>query len=116
MNLPKRYLLQLSAGLLSLSLASISLPAFADGGYAITYSQAELSSQTGMENLRIRIEQAARNYCPTYLQIKSHRDVRTCVRGVMKDLVVKIGNESFTHHVATHSHKRPHTNSELALR
>ena len=40
--------------------------------YVLSYSEAELLSSQGVEGVHHRIVQAAKDYCPTYHQIRSH--------------------------------------------
>ena len=40
--------------------------------------------------MHARIVKTAKQYCPTYSQIRSHKDVQTCVDGVVSDLVEKV--------------------------
>jgi UrcA family protein len=68
----------------------------AQNEYAISYSNAELTTFAGVQDVHARIVAAARNYCPSYSQIRSQRDVKSCVEGVVKDLVNKIDHPLLT--------------------
>lgn len=63
---------------------------WAQDSYIISYSEQELTTTQGRAKVLRRIQDAATSYCPTYLQIKSHSDVRACVEGVVQDLLDKI--------------------------
>ena len=65
---------------------------WAQDSYIISYSEQELATVQGRAQVLERIRKAAKGYCPTYLQIKSHSDVRACVDGVVEDLLSKVGN------------------------
>lgn len=60
--------------------------------YVLTYSEKELGNYNGVKAVHERIVKAAKQYCPTYSQIRSHRDVKTCVDGVVEDLVNKVNH------------------------
>ena len=47
----------------------------------------DLESVAGMRVLEARIMTAAKAYCPSYLQIRSHQDVDECVQAVVRDLM-----------------------------
>ncbi len=67
----------------------------ADDEYLISYRAHELETVQGMQQVYDRIEAAARSHCPTYREIRSHQDVRVCVRSVMEDLVGKVNHPRF---------------------
>ena len=67
----------------------------ANDEYLISYRAQELETVQGMQQVYDRIEAAARNHCPTYREIRSHQDVRVCVRSVMEDLVGKVNHPRF---------------------
>ncbi|MEM7097838.1 MAG: UrcA family protein [Pseudomonadota bacterium] len=69
---------------------------WADQSYTITYSQTELTTQSGVAVVHDRLVRAARNYCPGYLQMKSHSAVDACVSGVVEDLIAKIDQPMLT--------------------
>ena len=60
--------------------------------YVLTYSEKELGDYAGVEAVHQRIVKAAKQYCPTYSQIRSHRDVQACVNDVVQDLVEKVNH------------------------
>ncbi len=60
--------------------------------YAMSYSSQELSTAGGVKDVHERIVKVARQYCPTYSQIRNHKDVDACVDGVVADLVRKVNN------------------------
>ncbi len=64
--------------------------------YVLTYSEKELANYTGVKSVHERIVKAAKQYCPTYSQIRSHADVKTCVDGVVEDLVSKVNHPRMT--------------------
>ncbi|NOX52464.1 MAG: UrcA family protein, partial [Gammaproteobacteria bacterium] len=57
------------------------------GEYTMTYSEGELKNIQGVKAVHARMVKAATRYCPTYTEIRSLADVRTCVNGVVSDLV-----------------------------
>ena len=69
---------------------------FAESEYALTYSNSELATSEGRQVVYQRIVRAAKRYCPDYGEIRSRRDVRSCVDGVVRDLVSKIPHPEFT--------------------
>ena len=76
---------------------AVSLNAWAnESNYAITYSHAELTTPVGVAAVHERLVQAGRDYCPSYLQMKSHSAVASCVEGVVEDLVKKINQPALT--------------------
>ena len=94
--------------------------------YIVRFAQAELDSTAGMQGVYRRIEKAAREYCPSYRQIRSHADVRSCVKAVVDDLVQKTQSEAFIKYAAgqqqakdvqfAHSSKDPNPRMEAAAR
>lgn len=77
--------------------------AFADD-YAMAYSSAELSSASGVKQVHERIVKVAKQYCPTYSQIRDHNDVAACVSDVVADLVSKVDHPRLTsYHEGDHS-------------
>ena len=64
--------------------------------YATSYSKVELSTPAGVYALHQRLVKAGQDYCPGYLQMKSHSAVEACVEGVVKDLVSKIDHPALT--------------------
>jgi len=66
------------------------------GEYAVSYSNQELTSVTGVENVHERIVRVARRYCPTYTQIRNIREVSACIADVVSDLVDKVDNPRLT--------------------
>ncbi len=68
----------------------------ASDDYMVSYSHAELTSAKGGENVHARIVKAAKQYCPTYTQIRSHAEVKLCVDGVVEDLVSKVDHPTLT--------------------
>ena len=67
-----------------------------ESSYAITYSHSELTTPAGVVAVHQRLVAAALDYCPGYLQMKSHAAVDACVDGVVEDLVKKINQPSLT--------------------
>lgn len=68
--------------------------------YTLVLQQKELTTIGGLQQIYARMQQAAKEYCPTYLQIRSQADVATCIKGVVKDLTEKIADERLTNYVA----------------
>ncbi len=68
--------------------------------YALVLQQEELTTTDGLQQVHARMLQAAKDYCPTYLQIRSRADVATCIEGVVEDLTAKIADERLTNYVA----------------
>lgn len=68
--------------------------------YALVLQQKELTTTVGLQQVHARMQQAAKEYCPTYLQIRSQADVATCIDGVVEDLTAKIADERLTNYVA----------------
>ncbi len=64
--------------------------------YAMSYSNAELASADGVKDVHERIVKVAKLYCPTYSQVRNHREVRACVDEVVNDLVNKVDHPSLT--------------------
>ena len=60
--------------------------------YVLSYSEKELGTYNGVQAVHERIVKAAKQYCPTYSQIRNHRDVQSCVDGVVEDLVSKVNH------------------------
>ncbi len=71
---------------------SAGLAAHGADEYAISYSEKELTNSAGVEQVHERIVKAAKQYCPTYSQIRSHAEVKLCVDGVVEDLVQKVNH------------------------
>lgn len=74
----------------SVALFGLAGAVAANDEYVLAYSTKELSTFSGVEDLHKRIVKTAKQYCPTYSQIRSHADVKTCVDGVVEDLVAKV--------------------------
>lgn len=83
---------------LTVSSLTIGLSASADAGeeYMVSYSHTELTSAKGAADVHARIVKAAKNYCPTYSQIRSQAEVKLCVDGVVEDLVSKVDHPTLT--------------------
>lgn len=64
--------------------------------YMVAYSNAELTSPKGVEDVHARIVRAAKRYCPSYSQIRSVREVESCVADVVEDLVSKVDHPQLT--------------------
>ncbi len=86
---------RLSTVLLSFSLttglaAALPMVAHADrddtSKYSFSYSAADLSSPDRVAELHRKIEVTAREHCPSYLEIRSISESRSCVRDVTRDL------------------------------
>ena len=82
----------LTTAVCALGLAS---SAFAQD-YAVGFEATELNSYAGVKSVHAKIEQTAKEHCPTYRQIRSLADVRTCRAEVVADLVSKVDNPSLT--------------------
>ncbi len=68
----------------------------ASDDYVVSSSHTELTSAKGVEDVHARIVKAAKQYCPSYSQIRSHAEVRLCVDGVVEDLVSKVAHPTLT--------------------
>ncbi|MFT7653347.1 MAG: UrcA family protein [Limisphaerales bacterium] len=68
----------------------------ANHDYTVSYSYTDLTTSQGVENVHKNIVKAAKQYCPTYSQIRSHADVKNCVTGVIEDLVSKVNHPQLT--------------------
>ena len=66
--------------------------------YAMAYTAKELSSVEGVKDVHARIVKVAKQYCPTYSQIRNHKDVQSCVDGVVADLVDKVDHPRLTNY------------------
>ncbi|MEM7077227.1 MAG: UrcA family protein [Pseudomonadota bacterium] len=75
---------------------AVAPAAMAGDEYAITYAESELRSFSGIERVHQDIMRTARRYCPTYSQIRSHREVEACVADVANDLVNKVNHPRLT--------------------
>ena len=72
--------------------AALAAPFAAADGYAVSYSVEELKTQKGVEEVHARILQAAKDYCPTYLQSGSKWEMRECMEDVVADLVAQVNH------------------------
>ena len=77
--------------LVSVALFGLSQMAVAED-YSVSYSAKELANSDGVASVHERIVKSAKDYCPTYSQIRNTRDVQSCVDGVVDDLVNKVGH------------------------
>lgn len=75
---------------------SFGAGALANDGYVMTYTKDELSTFAGVQNVHERIVKAAKQYCPTYSQIRSKREVQSCIDDVVTDLVQKVDHPRLT--------------------
>ncbi len=101
---------------IALLAASVALTPVAQAadGYSLVLQQSELASITGLQQVHARMLLAATDYCPTYLQIRSHADVATCIEGVVDDLTAKIGDERLSNYIATLRNPAP-VHGELVI-
>ena len=58
--------------------------------YEVVYSANEMSNYDGVRDVHERIVKAAKQFCPTYSQIRSTREVNACIEDVVADLVAKV--------------------------
>lgn len=58
--------------------------------YVVTYAANELGNYDGVRSVHARIVKAAKQFCPTYSQIRSSREVNACIEEVVADLVAKV--------------------------
>ncbi|XOV84871.1 MAG: UrcA family protein [bacterium] len=86
---------KLATALLVTAAFGISSNAIADE-YAVAYSSKELTSSAGVKQVHERIVKVAKQYCPTYSQIRNHNDVAACVSDVVEDLVSKVDHPRLT--------------------
>ena len=96
-----QFLVRVAAVAMFVSALLLSSNAAAED-YVVTYKHAELTNAQGVADVHNRIVKAAKRYCPTYLEIRSHADVQTCVEGVVRDLLAKVDSPTFTAFVARH--------------
>lgn len=91
-----------SLSLILVLTAGIAFLPFAQAAdrYVLVVQQNELTTTIGLQQVHERMQQAAKEYCPTYLQIRSKADVATCIDGVVEDLTTKIADERLTNYVA----------------
>ena len=72
--------------------------------YAMSYSKNELTNVAGVQGVHSRIVKVAKRYCPTYSQIRNHKEVSECVADVVADLVNKVDHPRLTgYHVGDES-------------
>lgn len=64
--------------------------------YAVSFSQDELVSYEGVGQVHARIVETAKDYCPTYAEVRSVSTVRACVNDVVADLVSKVNDPLMT--------------------
>jgi len=86
---------KLATALLITAAFGASTNAIADD-YAMAYSSTELTSASGIEQVHERIVKVAKQYCPTYSQIRNHKEVAACVSDVVEDLVNKVDHPRLT--------------------
>lgn len=80
---------------------ALVLPAYAADSYSVVLQRAELNTVAGLQQVHSRMLQVAKDYCPTYQQIRSRTDVATCIDGVVQDLTEKIADERLSGYVAS---------------
>jgi len=86
---------RLSVALLGFAAIGLAQGAMA-GEYAVSYSNQELTSASGVESVHERIVRVARKYCPTYSQVRNNKEVQVCVQDVVSDLVEKVDHPRLT--------------------
>lgn len=86
---------KLAAALIGIASIGFASASFADD-YAVAYSSQELTSASGVEQVHERIVKVAKQYCPTYSQIRNHNEVAACVKDVVADLVEKVDHPRLT--------------------
>ena len=64
--------------------------------YAVGFKAEELNSFQGVKSVHAQIEQVAKDHCPSYREIRSLADVRSCRAEVVADLVNKVDNPNLT--------------------
>ena len=80
---------KLIVALVSIAVFGFGQTALADE-YAVSYSENELTNVSGVQGVHARIVKAAKQFCPTYSQIRNHKEVSACVADVVADLVEKV--------------------------
>ena len=85
----------LIVALVGFTAVGLGSAALADG-YAVSYSEQELTSASGVESVHQRIVTVARRYCPSYSQIRRLREAQACIQDVVSDLVDKVGHPRLT--------------------
>ncbi len=86
---------KLATALLITAAFGASTNAIADD-YAMAYSSTELTNAAGVQQVHERIVKVAKQYCPTYSQIRNHNEVAACVSDVVEDLVSKVDHPRLT--------------------
>ena len=64
--------------------------------YSFKYNTSDLNSYQGVAQVHRAIEETAKSHCPSYTQIKSLADVRSCREDVTNALVEKISSAKLT--------------------
>ncbi|MCR9260349.1 MAG: UrcA family protein [Pseudomonadaceae bacterium] len=86
---------KLATALIVTAAFGFSTNAIADE-YAMAYSSTELTNSAGIKQVHERIVKVAKQYCPTYSQIRNHNEVAACVSDVVEDLVSKVDHPRLT--------------------
>ena len=74
-------------------------------GYAVAYTEAQISSTDGMRALHQQIRNTAEEYCPKYSDVRSFPRINACVADVVDDLVAKVNQPAFTAYVEEQSRR-----------
>jgi UrcA family protein len=94
---------KLIVALIGVAIFGFGQTALADE-YAVSYSENELTNVVGVESVHARIVKVAKQYCPTYSQIRNHKEVSACVSDVVVDLVNKVDHPRLSgYHVGDES-------------
>lgn len=91
--------MKLSTPLKSVFVASslfLTTTAIADDEYGVTYKASELASAQGVSEVHARIVTVAKNYCPSYREAGSLRELKVCLVDVTNDLVGKINHPTLS--------------------
>lgn len=75
---------------------TFSAGAAAQEAYGVSYKASELRTAKGVGAVHARIVNIAREYCPSYREAGSLREVKLCLEDVTNDLVGKINHPSLS--------------------
>ena len=75
---------------------ALTTTAFAGDEYRLSYKESELRSSEGVSVVHARIVAAAKDYCPSYKELGSVRELKMCLEDVTNDLVSKIDHPTLS--------------------
>lgn len=90
--------------------AALTLGVFAMGAanasqetsYQVSYHKSELTTLAGVNDVHLRIQEVAKDHCPSFSLSRSLNLTRGCIAEVTDDLVNQIDHPELT---AVHNHK-----------